>query len=97
MRDQQPSDCNGDAQRALAPATGYAACQRCGKPFQPKPTKLKTIPMTRCCETCQCKNLFDGLDMPTPPSLLDRHTKHPTLTDEEWRRELAKPDDTEAA
>lgn len=67
---------------------GYAACARCGKPFQPKPTKLKKIPMTRCCETCQCKNFFDGLDLPTPPSLIDRHTKHPTLSDAEWRKKL---------
>lgn len=44
--------------------------------------------MTKCCETCQCKNLFDGLDMPTPPSLLDKHTKHPTLSDREWRKKL---------
>jgi hypothetical protein len=70
----------GSAQRVL--------CRRCGKLFTPKPTKLKTIPMTRCCETCQYKNLFDGLDLPTPPDLLDRHTKHPTLTDAEWRRKL---------
>ena len=34
MRDQQPSDCNGDAQRALAPATGSARpskCPQCGE------------------------------------------------------------------
>lgn len=73
---------------SLAHPSDYAACKRCGKPFQPKPTKLRITKMTTCCETCQCKNLFDGLDLPTPPGLLDRHTKHPTLTDAEWRKKL---------
>jgi hypothetical protein len=63
-------------------------CKRCGKDFHPKPTRLLTKPMTECCETCQCRNLFDGLDMPTPPELLDRYTKLPALTDAEWRRKL---------
>lgn len=78
---------------ALPAPTGYAACKRCGKHFQPKPTKLLVTKMTTRCETCQCKNLFDGLDMPTPPSLLDKHTKHPTLTDAEWRKKLNEDDD----
>jgi hypothetical protein len=69
-------------------STHEVLCRRCGKPFTPKPTKLKTIPMTRCCETCACRNFFDGLDLPTPPSLLDAHTKHPALTDAEWRKKL---------
>ncbi len=65
-----------------------ALCLRCGKPFIPKPTKLKTIKLTRHCETCQCRNLFDALDMPTPPELLDKYTKHPTLTEKEYYRKL---------
>ena len=73
---------------SLAHPSDYAACKRCGKSFRPKPTKLRITKMTTCCETCQCKNLFDGLDLPTPPGLLDRHTKHPTLTDAEWRKKL---------
>lgn len=63
-------------------------CKRCGKPFEPRPTRLKGIPMTRCCEECACRNFFDGLDLPTHPSLLDKHTKNPTLTPEEWRRKI---------
>jgi DNA-directed RNA polymerase subunit RPC12/RpoP len=60
-----------------------AACKRCGKQFQPERRKLlKTMSM--CCRACEFKNFFDGLDLPTPPNLLDRHTKHPTLTQAEW-------------
>lgn len=65
-----------------------ALCKRCGEPFNPKPTKLKTTPMTRCCETCSVRNIFDGLDLPTPPELLDRHSKLPTLSEAEFRRKL---------
>lgn len=79
-----------NATEALAPA--HLLCRRCGQPFTPKPTKLKTIPMTRCCETCACRNLLDGLDLPTPPSLLDRQTKHPTFTDAEWLRKSESQD-----
>lgn len=64
-------------------------CKRCGALFQPR---LTTLGMTKCCPDCACRNLLDGLDLPTPPILLDRHTKHPTLTDAEWRRELGKQD-----
>jgi len=34
------------------------------------------------------RNLFDGLGVPTPPEFLDRYTKHPTLSEEEFRRKL---------
>ncbi len=36
------------------------------------------------------RNLFDGLDMPTPPELLDRHTKHPTISEREFKIQLSK-------
>lgn len=68
-----------------------SGCARCGQPFVPKPTELKTIPMTRMCEDCLVRNLFDALDMPTPPELLDRHSKIPTLSDREYRRKLNDP------
>lgn len=67
-----------------------ANCKRCGQPFQPQPTKLKTIKYTRCCDTCKVRNLFDGLDMPTPPEFLDKYTKHPTLSEREFKIELNK-------
>ena len=62
-----------------------AECKRCGKIFQPKQTKLRTHKMTTCCEACEFRNILDGLDLPTPPSMVDRHTKNPTLTDAEWQ------------
>lgn len=67
-------------------------CKRCGNPFTPRPTRLKAMLMTRCCETCCVRNLFDVLDLPTPPELLDRHTKHPTLSQVEFHKNLK--DDT---
>lgn len=66
-------------------------CKRCGATFTPKPTGLAVTKMTTCCETCQCRNIFDGLGLPTPPEMLDPYTKIPTLTDAEYRKELHKP------
>ncbi len=63
-------------------------CRRCGKPFRPKPTNLKITKMTTHCINCQCRNLFDAFDLPTPPELLDKYTKHPTLTETEYRQKL---------
>lgn len=63
-------------------------CPRCGKPFVPERTKLKTLPWTRHCKVCRVRNMFDGMDLPTPPDLLDEYTKNPTLTGEEWRTKL---------
>jgi len=34
------------------------------------------------------RNLFDGLSMPTPPHLIDKFTKHPALTPEEYQSKL---------
>lgn len=65
-----------------------ANCKRCGKLFEPKPTKLKSIPLTTCCGNCAVRNLFDALDLPTPPELLDKYTKIPTLTEGEFYRRL---------
>lgn len=60
-------------------------CNRCGEPFEPRPTRLKKLGMTRCCEKCQFRNLMDGLGLPTPPDMIDRHTRHPALTQDEYR------------
>ncbi len=65
-----------------------AICKRCGKPFVPKPTRIKTVPMTRHCEHCFARNLIDGMDLPTPPDLLDRYTKNPALTEAEFKAKL---------
>jgi len=62
-------------------------CQRCQRPFMPEWNDRLGF-FSRCCKTCSVRNFFDGLELPTPPELLDRHTVHPTLTDEEWRRKL---------
>lgn len=66
-------------------------CKRCGATYPP--FYLDGI-KTWCsfCSTCMMRNLHDGLGMPTPPELLDRHTKKPTLTNEEyWRKMRPKP------
>lgn len=65
-----------------------AKCQRCGKPFKPKPNKMSATGMTRHCSACQVRNLFDGLGLPTPPEFLDRHTTIPALTGEEWIKKM---------
>jgi hypothetical protein len=44
----------------------------------------------RHCVVCQARNLFDGLDLPTPPELLDKYTKHPTLSQRQYQEELNK-------
>lgn len=62
-----------------------AICKRCGKPF--KPELFLGKPQT-CCYPCMFRNLSDGLDMPTPPALLDKFTKHPTLSDAEYQKKL---------
>ncbi len=67
------------------------ACLRCGKDFDPDAIKLSIKGFKReprFCETCMFRNLTDGLDMPTPPELLDKHSKHPTLTDREYQDKL---------
>lgn len=73
--------------------TPQANCKRCGRPFTPEKTRLKKMPMTRCCDECKVRNLMDGLGLPTPPNLLDPFTTRPTLTDQEYKRELAKTDE----
>lgn len=81
MRFSQPN-------KSSATDAPTAICRRCGEPFTPEPTGLKNMPLTRCCDPCKLRNLHDGLDLPTPPDLLDKHTKHPTLTKEEFYRRL---------
>jgi hypothetical protein len=65
-------------------------CKRCEKPFTPRPIHLGgTKRMTRMCEDCQFRNLMDGLGLPTPPCLLDRHTKVPTLSEREYNQTIS--------
>ena len=75
-------------------------CMRCGQLFDPEETKRALKILTReprFCETCMVRNLTDGLDLPMPPELLDKHSKHPTLTDREYREKLnaVKPEEDE--
>lgn len=65
----------------------HSKCSRCGQMFRLQNTGFGFL-LTKCCENCLFKNLLDALNMPTPPDLLDRYTKHPTLTEAEWRRKL---------
>jgi hypothetical protein len=62
-------------------------CARCQQPFDPKDSVFTGTP-SRFCSACQCRNLFDGLRLPTPPAMLDRHTKVITLTDAEYRKAM---------
>jgi hypothetical protein len=65
-------------------------CLRCGKPFYPR--WLDGLnKWNSCCRQCGMRNLLDGLDMPTPPIMLDAKTKHPTLTDAEFDQKLGEP------
>lgn len=69
--------------------TNQAICRRCGKAFTPQPTNLKSRPMTTFCKECGLRNFLDSLDLPTPPDFLDRYTKHPTLTKDEFKTKMA--------
>lgn len=71
-----------------------ANCKRCNVEFTPRPTRLKFRPMTDHCNTCMARNILDGLDLPTPPELLDRFTKHPALTNKEFQEMLDKDKET---
>ncbi len=62
-------------------------CKRCEKPFVPKWVVSLRMWAT-CCGDCMMRNFFDRCDLPTPPGLLDRFTKLPTLTDMEWREKI---------
>lgn len=75
---------------ATETAIQFTQCRRCKTFFNP--VLLPAInKMATCCETCRLRNILDGLDLPTPPELLDCHTKHPTLTSQEFAREINKP------
>ena len=64
-------------------------CKRCGQPFES--VLLDAInQMSTCCKLCSMRNLHDGLGLPTPPELLDPHSKDPALTEEEYQRKLKK-------
>lgn len=69
-------------------------CARCNKPFVPKPTMAEALrekfTEARVCEECLVRSWADCLDLPTPPDLLDRYTKHPTLTRREFQNEISK-------
>jgi len=90
---KQPPSKSANPRSGVGISELLAACIRCGKPFKPEPTGLQITKMSTCCDECKFRNLMDGLDLPTPPEMLDRHTKLPTLTDEEYRRKLNEPDD----
>lgn len=66
-------------------------CKRCGKPYSPR-WLAGLQKFSACCESCGVRNLFDALDLPTPPVMLDKFTKHPTLTEAEYHKEIDKPD-----
>jgi hypothetical protein len=64
-------------------------CKRCGKEFDPSIDPLFDRP-SNCCPGCCVNNLIDALGLPTPPALLDPHSKDPALTLGEFHRKLEK-------
>lgn len=69
--------------------TNSASCRRCGGSFIPQPIKSNPKTVTTFCEECQFRNFLDNLDLPTPPDFIDRHTKHPALTKDEFKTKIA--------
>ncbi len=73
-------------------------CVRCGKEFDPSSKKTAallfgdkgSVSKPTCCAMCQLRNLYDGLEFPTPPALLDYWTKNPCLTDAEYKEKVGK-------
>lgn len=63
-------------------------CIRCGATYRPM-WLVELKQWNRCCATCSVRNLMDALGLPTPPNLLDAHTKKPTLTQDEYYRAIA--------
>lgn len=62
-------------------------CKRCGGTFIPEAQRKRPQLF---CWPCMFRNLTDGLDLPMPPEMLDRYTKHPTLTAAEYQRAINK-------
>jgi len=78
------------------PIKEMKTCKRCGKLFDPNKGITGPNPLIepRHCSICQTRNLLDGLDMPTPPDLLDKHSRHPTLSERHFQKALSEiPDD----
>jgi len=69
-------------------------CTRCNKPYSPR-WLAGLNKFSNCCDPCGLRNIFDALDLPTPPEMLDKHTKIPTLTKAEFYNELHKPEKPE--
>ena len=62
-------------------------CKRCGVEFESK--FLDVIKKwSTCCELCSVRNFMDNTGLPTPPAMLDRFSKGPTLSQEEYQREI---------
>lgn len=62
-------------------------CNRCNRLFEPEYNE-KYQYYSRCCKNCGYRNLMDFLDIPTPPELLDKYTKIPCLSKEEYNRKM---------
>lgn len=64
-------------------------CERCGQSLIAA-SGLVTLGnlIVGCCEECQLRNVLDRLDLPTPPELLDHHTRIPALTEDAWVQKL---------
>lgn len=63
-------------------------CNRCGKEFPPK----FCAPLKRFynhCDQCRLRNLFDCLDLPTPPEMLDKFSRNPTLSERQYHKSLS--------
>lgn len=64
-------------------------CPRCNKHFIPEWIDV-LAEWESFCGDCLARNLFDQMGFGTPPGLLDKYTLKPTLTEEEFQRNLRK-------
>lgn len=68
---------------------GVSTCLRCHQPFDPSQSFSFNGP-PKFCADCQVRNLFDNCDIPTPPELIDPHSKNPALTEDEFRKKVSE-------
>lgn len=69
-------------------------CPRCHQPFKPRLHEVLVqylgveASMAKFCEDCEIRQLLDSGNLPTPPELLDPHSRNPALSDDAYQRKL---------
>ena len=62
-------------------------CKRCGRPIAAE-WIYELGRWREFFEVCQCRNLHDGLGLPTPPELLDKFSLKPALSERDFKKQL---------